>query len=217
MKIIFVRHCETDLNKLGILQGCLNVPLNDYGKLQALEIPKKLEKFKFRILISSKLFRTSQTAEPIAKARNIDIIFDDRCSERDYGIYQGITYKEYGKIKRVKKLKSLRINQYIPNGETALCFQNRVVDLLKEIEKKYVKEKNVVIVTHGGVISEAKRYYNCRNAKRTKNGDIFIIDTTKNIHKNNIIGATRDRPHGRMHVDRVGGKAYNPSKNNYLR
>ena len=47
---------------------------------------------------------------------------------------------------------SLRMDECYPNGESPLEFYNRIKEALIDIVKKY-KEKKILIVTHGGVIT----------------------------------------------------------------
>ncbi|EGC32467.1 hypothetical protein DICPUDRAFT_98874 [Dictyostelium purpureum] len=60
----FVRHGETDYNKNGILQGHLNIPLNNKGRQQAVSVGQKLSKenVPINLIITSDLDRAYETA-----------------------------------------------------------------------------------------------------------------------------------------------------------
>ena len=91
MKILVVRHGRTNWNDLNKVQGLADIELNEEGKSQAKITAEKLKNEKIDLIISSPLTRTKQTAEIVRDGRDIDIIFDDRLKERDYGEFEGLT------------------------------------------------------------------------------------------------------------------------------
>ena len=72
--IYFVRHGQTDWNKLGRIQGHSDTELNEEGKNQAQIVKEKLNGIKFDKVFSSPLKRAKETAQIIC---NQEIIFDD--------------------------------------------------------------------------------------------------------------------------------------------
>ncbi len=52
-KICIARHGETDWNSAGILQGWLNVPLNEKGRRQSLELAQSLAHLRFSRIYTS--------------------------------------------------------------------------------------------------------------------------------------------------------------------
>jgi len=65
LRIFIVRHGETEENRLGIMQGQLDTPLNAAGIEQAGLTAGILENVKFKMGYSSDLSRAVQTAEII--------------------------------------------------------------------------------------------------------------------------------------------------------
>ena len=55
--IFFVRHGQTEWNKLGIMQGRIDTQLNEEGKKQAQIVKEKLNGVKFDKFFSSPLKR----------------------------------------------------------------------------------------------------------------------------------------------------------------
>ena len=115
--LYIVRHGQTHKNKQKVLQGRSDLPLNDEGRVQALEVGEKLNELgiKPEILYSSPLIRAVETAELIGKAASngaasdgdksvedagaaertedavsADIRIDERLIEMDYGPYEGM-------------------------------------------------------------------------------------------------------------------------------
>ena len=64
--ICVVRHGETDWNTAGILQGWLDVPINERGRMQARELAQAFAGSRFAWVYTSPLSRASETAEIIA-------------------------------------------------------------------------------------------------------------------------------------------------------
>ena len=85
--IYFVRHGETYDNANGnLLSGWSEVSLNDRGISQARKRAEELKTVKFDICYCSPLLRAKQTLEEILKFHDgLQVIYDDRLKERDYG------------------------------------------------------------------------------------------------------------------------------------
>ena len=115
MKIIFLRHAETDYNKLGISQGGdVDPEINEVGKKQAESTAEYLkENHKISKIYSSTMVRARNTVEIIAKFIDVgnEIFYNEKLKEsskkiKDEKDYCGLTKEEYRKIigERVKKI-----------------------------------------------------------------------------------------------------------------
>ena len=145
MKITFVRHGETDLNyPVRRMQGVSDYDLNINGIKQAEDIKNKLAEEDFDIIISSPLKRAKRTAEIINELKKIDIIFDDRIIERNYGQLEGQLFK--------KEYCNLDYDFESIGGESINIYKARLKDFIFDIKKKYYNKK-VLVVAHNGVIS----------------------------------------------------------------
>ncbi len=78
MKILFVRHGQTDLNNPRRMQGISDLELNEIGINQAEVVRKKLEKYNIDFIIVSPLKRAVQTAKIINTNMHKKIIIDKR-------------------------------------------------------------------------------------------------------------------------------------------
>ena len=90
MKIYVTRHGQTEWNVLKKVQGKADISLNEKGIEQAIQTKKELDNEKIDLIICSPLKRAKETAQIINENRNIPIIFDDRISERDFGVIRRI-------------------------------------------------------------------------------------------------------------------------------
>ena len=154
MKLYVVRHGRTNCNNEGKYNGKLDEDINETGIKQAEEARKKVEKLDIDLIICSPLLRTKHTCN-IINANNIPIIYDKRLEERDCGKLTNeklgeFYYTDYWNYYSNKKIEGL---------ETIPELFKRVSLFLDEIKEKY-KDKNILIVTHGGVARGIYFYFN---------------------------------------------------------
>lgn len=155
MKIYITRHGQTDFNKADIIQGTTDNPLNETGLKQADELAEKVYQLKdVDIIISSPMIRAYTTAKAAADKCGLEIVTDERLREWNYGEYEG-------KSCRIKEFAESKLNFGVRmgrTGESVLQLAHRVYSALDEIKEKY-KDKNVLIVCHGGICRIAETYF----------------------------------------------------------
>lgn len=144
MKLFLVRHGQTDWNLKNLLQGRTDIPLNENGKNQALEVKEKLKNIKFDICISSPLIRTIETSKIIT---NLDIIIDKRIIEREMGCLEGKNYNLYHK----NNYYDFKLNSNEYGVESVKELFKRAEEFLNDIKEKY-NDKTVLVVSHGAII-----------------------------------------------------------------
>ena len=146
MKIILVRHGQTEWNVKNMLQGQTDIELNENGKNQTIETAQKLLNVNIDEIYVSPLKRTMDTAKEINKTRNLNMIIDKRLIERGFGDFEGKSGVE------LKKYWDVQTNISEHNDEPIKDLFSRGYSLLKEIGKKYKDtDKTILIVTHNGV------------------------------------------------------------------
>ena len=156
MNLYVIRHGKTDWNLESRIQGKTNISLNEMGMNQAEEVRKKIEEKDIDLIIASPLDRTKQTAEIINKNMQVPIKYHENLMERNFGIYEG---KDAKTVDVWKDLLKYHDNVAVENGEKIQEFFGRVFDCMSDIEKEN-KDKNVLIVTHGGVARAIDCYFN---------------------------------------------------------
>ena len=149
------RHGETDWNVQGKVQGKADIVLNAKGIEQAKETMAMLKEESFDFIICSPLKRARKTAEIINSEKNIPIIFDERISERDFGEMEGMSKDDFD----FQAFWNYEKNVTYEKAENIRVFFNRIFLFLDEIKKKY-KDKNILLVTHGGVSIAINCYFN---------------------------------------------------------
>ena len=145
--LCLMRHGETDANKKLIVQGRINNPLNETGKIQAQQAGKFLINAheNFDMIVSSPLVRALETANIIALAYGLNqqvLIWPD-FTERDFGDFDGrVIDNEYAK--RV-------VFDEIPHMEKNHDLENRIKNGLTALCQAYPNRK-ILIVAHSHVI-----------------------------------------------------------------
>ena len=158
VRLIHIRHGETDWNVEGRLQGQRDIPLNDHGRGQASSNGVRLaarlaeEGIAPAVLsfVSSPLGRSRETMARVRAELGRDGAWptDDRLKEVSFGDWAGYTYAELsagGQAGRVKARKKDKWSFRPPAGETYAELAERVGLWLEGLER------DTVAVTHGGV------------------------------------------------------------------
>ena len=139
MFIYVTRHGQTNWNLQHKVMGRFDESLNEKGIEQLYD--KDID-----LIISSPLLRAKQTALLINDGKNIPVTYDDRIIERDFGEFEGRQTKDFD----FRGYWNYYLNQQYEKAENIQDFFKRVYDFLDDITQKY-QDKNILIVTHGGV------------------------------------------------------------------
>jgi len=153
MKLIAIRHGETEWNTKGREMGQLDSPLTAQGGRQAHAVARRLSRLSFDALYSSDLGRAVTTAEIIGARCGKQVRIDEGLRERHMGIFQGLTVAEMRERFPMERQDYERVGfEYvIPGGESARQRLERSVRVLTTIAERHQQEV-VVAVTHGGFL-----------------------------------------------------------------
>jgi broad specificity phosphatase PhoE len=178
MKILVIRHETTVLNEKGLINGQLDDELSDTGKKDLLILVKKLNNEKIDVIYSSPLKRALQTAQPIAKDHeNLEIITDKRLMEVDFGEFTGKSWESVNEIfhqgKSSDMLNTYKYDVSEYGGESYDQVKNRVYSFIEDLIK--TDNKDVLIVTHGGVIRLFYLYFKNQKVQTFPNGSIHTF------------------------------------------
>ena len=96
--VTLVRHGRTSYNRLGMVQGSIDIPLDEVGLWQVKQSAKALIDLYVRrqperrqLVVSSDLERAMQTAHAFADGIGVPVHADPRLRERDFGEFEGKT------------------------------------------------------------------------------------------------------------------------------
>lgn len=152
MNIYIVRHGQTDSNLNSEYYGSLDIPLNEQGIKQMLGLKSKLSSIEFDAIYSSSSQRTLRSLEIIVPELQDIVQVDKRLCEINFGDFEGMTYKQICSLypKEVEKWKRNWKDFCPPNGESFRSLYLRVSLFFEHLIA--TNEKNVLIMTHSGVI-----------------------------------------------------------------
>ncbi len=159
MRIIILRHGQTEWNALQRYQGQTDIPLNDTGREQAYQVVRLLkEQEAVQAIYCSDLSRASETAQIIGDSLGINPISDARLRELSFGVWEGLTFTEvYGEYRQEFDDWFQDTQTYtVPGGESLQCLMVRVLEVISEIEQ--TGYQSVLVVTHGGVMKAVLGY-----------------------------------------------------------
>lgn len=145
MSIFLVRHGETALNVSRTLQPA-ETPLSERGEAQARAVARRLAGARIAAVVSSDLPRAALTAQAIAGACSLPVVWEPLLQERNFGDLRGRAYDTLG-------FDPLTLVGAPPGGESAADFRDRVARAFDRIVRlREGLEGNLAVVTHGLVI-----------------------------------------------------------------
>ena len=149
MRLILVRHGETDWNREYRVQGQSDLPLNEIGQAQAEAIALALKDEPVEAICTSPQQRALGTAQAINRFHQVDIITFGELKELDVGDLDGL-YSPDMKTKYHDFFQVWTANAALarlPGGESLPELQERVWDSIQSILAKDHRE-SVVVVSH---------------------------------------------------------------------
>lgn len=151
VRLVLVRHGETNSNIKRLIQGKTETPLSSGGKRQALEVARALSGRTLDAIFTSPLSRARETAEEIArfqKKKRGGPIVEPLLVERDFGKFEGKPLSDW--IGWSKK----RGEDYLEKshgGESQRQVEERALSFLRKRIPRY-EGKTVCIVSHGNFL-----------------------------------------------------------------
>jgi broad specificity phosphatase PhoE len=159
-QIVLIRPGLTDYHEQRLIQGTLDVPLNEEGETEVKRLIKEVSPLGLEAVYVSDSEPALQTAEAIAEALDIKCRKSDRLRNLDHGLWQGMAIDEI----RVKQPKVYRQWQDAPEcvcppqGETLEAADERVQAALAKIMKRH-KGGVVGLVVAEPLASLVRRYF----------------------------------------------------------
>ena len=156
MRLIVIRHGQTEGNAMGVLQGKrIDQPLNAAGIREARLALAKVAETGIAALYSSPLRRARETAHPIASALDLTPALRDELAERDFGDLSGLTWEEAAAKANDPALKEKDKNRMFDyrgfGGESAKEVRLRIRRFLEDSLRAHPRDA-IACITHSGII-----------------------------------------------------------------
>ncbi|WP_027505334.1 histidine phosphatase family protein [Rhodococcus sp. UNC23MFCrub1.1] len=157
MTVILLRHGRSTSNTAGTLAGRSDgVELDDLGREQAERVVARLEVLPLAAIVRSPLLRCEQTVAPLAAARELEPVVEDRLLEVDYGEWTGKPIKDLVGEPLWKVVQQHPSAAVFPGGEGLADVQIRAVRAIRDIDARLAAEHGAdvlwVACSHGDVI-----------------------------------------------------------------
>ncbi len=172
--LYIARHGQTQWNVKGKMQGHKDSPLTPTGIKQAKDLGKKLSQIPFAAVFASDLLRASRTAQLIMLEHQLTIQTTKLLRERNFGKHEGKTLSEiqhlfdvFNTLGESAKFKH-QLDSDVESDEQLVA---RLITFLREISLVY-PGKNVLIVTHAGMIRALLIHLGFANYKELGRGTI---------------------------------------------
>lgn len=152
LRVLLVRHGETDWNQQMRFQGQTDIQLNARGLAQAEAIASRLRHERLQAIYSSDLQRAMQTAHIIARYHDLSPIPDADLRELSYGVWEGMSREEilaseWAELFEKYRQDSLR---YRPPGAE---YPEQILERSRRVWQRVLQaheEGTVCLVGHGG-------------------------------------------------------------------
>lgn len=183
-----VRHGKTEWKDKKITIGCMDgwnhkaFKLSEEGIKESEFLRDKFTNIDIDLIITSPLTRARETAYIINENKEVEIIKENKLVERNMGNYE---LRRYPSFEENNRIWDLTINSDENFIEPMQDFKDRVFKCMDKIVEEY-QDKDVLIVTHGGVTALIDCYFTNElydgpiTNKFLRNGEVKEYNLKKN-------------------------------------
>lgn len=153
VKVVFVRHGQTEWNVSGRYQGQSDVALSVAGIEQAEKLAANFPVEHIDAIYSSDLVRARVTAETVAKRFGLAVKLEPAFRELSFGDWEGLTYEQIVASwpDAMKNFLAHPDILDIPNGESFPAVQQRAMTRLHELIREH-EGQTIMVAAHGAVL-----------------------------------------------------------------
>ena len=153
MKLLIIRHGESEADLLHVHEGRADFPLTERGHAQAEAMAEYVAtRYSVDRLYASTLARAMQTARHLAQRAGLEIIPDADLMEFDNGLLAGLPFDEARE--KYPPVGNLPADRAVYGMETRVAFRGRAEAALERIVAAAGPEETVAVVSHGGMINQ---------------------------------------------------------------
>jgi len=148
-RVLLIRPGATEFDDQGRIKGSLDMPMSQRGRRQAEQLVGELAGAPIRTIYTSPCQSARETAELLARGRDVKIKVLDSFRNVDHGLWHGKLIEE---VKR-NQPRAYRLGQdspdafCAPRGEPIAEAKSRVVKSLKKIVRKGREEAIALVIT----------------------------------------------------------------------
>ena len=200
LRLLLIRHGETQWNRESRFQGIRDIPLNENGKQQGQKAADFLKNVNLDFGVSSPMLRPKETAKIILQSHSgIGLDLRPQLTEICHGLWEGKLETEIenefpGLLKQWKEAPE---TVQMPEGENLQQVWNRAVSCWQEIVKDYSnasQSKTGIVVAHDAINKvilcyllglEPANFWNIKQG----NGAVSVIDYPQGLEGQPVLQA----------------------------
>ena len=158
MKLLMIRHGQSEADLLDVHEGRADFALTEKGHLQATAMASCVSKKYFiRRIYASPLKRAMETAAHLAQATGAEIIPMEELMEFQNGLLAGMDRAQARE--KYPRVENLPLHTGVYGQESKLEFRFRAENALSRILSENQEEEIVAVVSHGGMINQLYRAF----------------------------------------------------------
>jgi broad specificity phosphatase PhoE len=153
MRLVLVRHAETDESARGRCYGSLDVRLSAAGREQCVRLGQALAGERIATVVSSPRMRAVETARAIAEPHHLVVAVEPALRELDFGELEGRTYDEIAASRPELYARWMTCPTQVrfPGGESYADLRGRALPAIDAL-RHGLGGGTGVVVTHGGIV-----------------------------------------------------------------
>jgi len=157
MKLLIIRHGESEADILKVHEGRADFSLTEKGRRQAQKMSEWVSSnFQIDKIYCSPMARTRQTAVFLKEKTGLEPHFEDDLMEFNNGLLKGLPFDVA--LVKYPPVQNLPIDQSVYEMESLKEFRARAEGILNRIISENDPRSTVAVITHGGMIVQL---YHC--------------------------------------------------------
>ena len=145
----YVRHGQTQFNRLHRMQGRCDSPLEEEGIAQAYAAKEALKDVPFVKAYTSTSERCVDTAHIVLEGRDVPLYYRKDLKEMSWGEYEGAKLEDH--LEQINKRRMGTYDWSDVGGENIPMLKERVLNCYNEIYEECEDGDKVLIVSHGAI------------------------------------------------------------------
>ena len=158
MKLLVIRHGESEADLLDVHEGRADFALTERGHRQAEAMANYVaDNYDISKIYASTLTRAKQTAQHLSDKTGISIVFDENLMEFNNGLLAGLPRAVVRE--KYPEVPDLPIDKAVYGQESQVEFRQRAENALSRIMNEAENDETIAVVSHGGMINQLYRSF----------------------------------------------------------
>ena len=158
MKLLVIRHGESEADLLDVHEGRADFALTERGHRQAEAMANYVaDNYNISKIYASTLTRAKQTAQHLSDKTGISIVFDENLMEFNNGLLAGLPRAVVRE--KYPEVPDLPIDKAVYGQESQVEFRQRAENALSRIMNESENDETIAVVSHGGMINQLYRSF----------------------------------------------------------